>query len=44
MKNELENDILKVLLTEDQIKARITEMGEVLTAEFFKKTRCFWAY
>lgn len=41
MKNELENDILKVLLTEDQIKTRITEMGEVLTAEFFGKNPLF---
>ncbi|MCI2057760.1 MAG: hypoxanthine phosphoribosyltransferase [Oscillibacter sp.] len=34
MKNELEHDILKVLLTEEQIKARIQEMGEQITEEF----------
>jgi hypoxanthine phosphoribosyltransferase len=28
MKNEMDQDILKVLLTEEQIKARIAEMGE----------------
>ena len=34
MKSEMERDILKVLVTEEELKARITEMG---------RTRCFWA-
>jgi len=41
MKNELEQDILKVLLTEEQIKARITELGEQLSEQFAGETPLF---
>lgn len=34
MIDELENDILKVLLTEDQLKSRIEEMGAELSKKF----------
>ena len=33
----MEKDILKVLLTEEQIKARIKELGKALSAEYAGK-------
>ena len=33
----MEKDILKVLLTEEQIQNRISELGEILTAEYADK-------
>ena len=33
----MENDIAKILLTEEQIQNRIRELGEVLTAEYTGK-------
>mgnify|MGYP001251319211 CR=1 FL=1 len=41
MKNELENDILKVLLTEEQIKARVAEMGNQIGEQFQGKKPLF---
>ena len=41
MTNELEQDILKVLLTEEQIKSRIHEMGEQLADRFAGKNPLF---
>lgn len=41
MKNELEQDILKVLLTEEQIKTRIAELGEQLSEQFAGKNPLF---
>ena len=41
MINELEPDILKVLLTEEQIQARIRDMGRQLTEEFAGKNPLF---
>lgn len=43
MKSEMERDILKVLVTEEELKARITEMGAELYERFMARTRCFWA-
>lgn len=43
MKSEMERDILKVLVTEEELKARITEMGAELYSSFMARTRCFWA-
>lgn len=34
MRSEMEKDILKVLVTEEEIKARIAEMGETLYEQF----------
>ena len=33
----MENDIQKILLTEEQIQAKIKELGEILTAEYADK-------
>jgi len=41
MKNEMDGDILKVLLTEEQIKARISEMGAQLCEQFEGKNPLF---
>jgi hypoxanthine phosphoribosyltransferase len=41
MKNEMDGDILKVLLTEEQIKARISEMGAQLCERFEGKNPLF---
>lgn len=41
MKNELEKDILKILITEEEIQTRITEMGEQLAERFAGKTPLF---
>ena len=43
MKSEMERDILKVLVTEEELKARITEMGAECMSSFMARTRCFWA-
>lgn len=41
MKSEMENDILKVLVTEEQIKARIAELGETLYEQFHDRNPLF---
>ncbi|MEG1989243.1 MAG: phosphoribosyltransferase family protein, partial [Oscillibacter sp.] len=41
MINEMEQDILKVLVTEDQLRARIAAMGETLTEQFQGKSPLF---
>ncbi|MCI2055511.1 MAG: hypoxanthine phosphoribosyltransferase [Oscillibacter sp.] len=41
MENEMQQDILKVLLTEEQLKARITEMGEQIGQQFAGKSPLF---
>jgi hypoxanthine phosphoribosyltransferase len=41
MRNEMDSDILKVLLTEEQIKARIRQMGEQLSEQFTGKNPLF---
>ncbi|MBD5147318.1 MAG: hypoxanthine phosphoribosyltransferase [Oscillibacter sp.] len=41
MRNELEGDILKILVTEEQIKARVAELGEELGRRFQDKNPLF---
>ncbi|WP_294855872.1 hypoxanthine phosphoribosyltransferase [uncultured Oscillibacter sp.] len=41
MKSEMENDILKILVTEEQIQTRIAELGEELYKEFEGKNPLF---
>lgn len=41
MKNEMDGDILRVLLTQEQIKSRITEMGTELAERFAGKNPLF---
>lgn len=41
MENEMQQDILKVLLTEEQLKARITDMGEQIGQQFAGKSPLF---
>jgi len=41
MKSQLDQDILKVLMTEEEIKTRITEMGEELYEQFHDKNPLF---
>lgn len=41
MKSQLDQDIVKVLMTEEEIKARITEMGEELYEQFHDKNPLF---
>lgn len=41
MRSEMENDILKVLVTEEELKTRIAEMGEELYEKFQGKTPLF---
>ncbi len=41
MRSEMENDILKVLVTEEEIKARIAEMGDALYEKFQGKDPLF---
>ena len=41
MKSEMERDILKVLVTEEELKARITEMGAELYEQFHGKNPLF---
>jgi len=41
MKSQLDQDIVKVLMTEEEIKARITEMGEELYDQFHDKNPLF---
>lgn len=41
MKSKLEKDILKVLVTEDQLKARVAEMGDILYEKFKDKNPLF---
>ena len=41
MRSEMEKDILKVLVTEEELKARIQEMGEALYDKFQGKNPLF---
>ena len=41
MRSEMENDILKVLVTEEEIRTRIAEMGEALYEKFRGKSPLF---
>lgn len=41
MKNEMTQDILKVLVTEEQLKTRVQEMGEELNQRFMGKNPLF---
>lgn len=41
MRNELEKDILKVLVTEEQLKARVKELGAALAEKFQDQTPLF---
>ena len=41
MRSEMERDILKVLVTEEELKARITEMGAELYERFQGKNPLF---
>lgn len=41
MRSEMEKDILKVLVTEEELHARITEMGETLYEQFQNKNPLF---
>ena len=41
MKSEMENDILKVLVTEEELKARIAELGDALYEKFEGKNPLF---
>ena len=41
MKSEMERDILKVLVTGEELKARITEMGAELYEQFHGKNPLF---
>ena len=41
MRSEMEQDILKVLVTEEELKARIAEMGEELYDRFQGKKPLF---
>ena len=41
MNSEMEHDILKVLVTEEEIRARVAEMGESLYRQFHDKTPLF---
>ncbi|MBQ9330773.1 MAG: hypoxanthine phosphoribosyltransferase [Oscillibacter sp.] len=41
MRSEMEQDILKVLVTEEELKARITELGEELYTRFAGRTPLF---
>ena len=42
MKSEMENDILKILVTEEEIKRRVQEMGDALYDRFHDKNPLFW--
>ena len=41
MRSEMEKDILKVLVTEDELKTRIQEMGDALYEKFEGKNPLF---
>ncbi len=41
MKSEMENDILRILVTEEQIRVRIAEMGEELYQRFQERNPLF---
>ena len=41
MRSELEQDILKVLVTEEELKARVTELGDALYERFEGKNPLF---
>ncbi|MCI8481287.1 MAG: hypoxanthine phosphoribosyltransferase [Oscillibacter sp.] len=41
MRNELEKDILKILVTEEELKARVTELGTALAEKFQDQTPLF---
>lgn len=43
MNSEMEKDILKVLVTEEELKTRIAELGEELYKSGMRDTApCFW--
>ncbi len=41
MRNELEQDILKVLISEEEIKQRVSELGAAIAEEFQGKNPLF---
>ncbi|MBR3641511.1 MAG: hypoxanthine phosphoribosyltransferase [Oscillibacter sp.] len=41
MKSEMEKDILKVLITEDELRARVAELGDALYEKYEGKTPLF---
>ena len=43
MNSEMEQDILKVLVTEEELKARIAELGAALYQKYEGRRPCFWA-
>ena len=43
MRSEMEKDILKVLVSEEELKQRVQEMGNALYEKFEGKNPCFWA-
>ncbi len=42
MNSEMEKDILKVLVTEEELKTRIAELGEELYKRYEGHRPCFW--
>ncbi len=42
-KSNMDQDILKVLLSEEEIKARVQEMGDQLYRHSRIRTPCSWA-
>ena len=43
MNTEMEKDILKVLVTEEELKARVEELGQALYDPLCRAGgRCFW--
>lgn len=43
MKSEMERDILKVLVTEEELKAASPKWARSCMSSFMARTRCFWA-
>lgn len=44
MRSEMEKDILKVLITEEELQERIGQLGEALYEKFQGKRPCFWEF
>ena len=45
MKSEMEQDLFKVLVTEEQLKRRIAELGGALSMNGLReKIRCSWGF
>ena len=42
MNSEMEKDILKVLVTEEELKTRIAELGKRCTSGMRDTAPCFW--